>query len=457
MIGSVRRAVEKARRQDGLCFAGLLSQETILQVFGDASLRWQGWVYTPAVTVWVFLSQCLSPDHSCREAVAGLIAWRLARGQRPCSANTGAYCQARAKIPERVCQALMRRTGRQTQEQAPADWRWLGHRVLDVDGSTMTMADTKHNQRAYPQQSGQKPGCGFPLARIVVVFCLATGVVLEAALGRYQGKRTGENSLFRALHPALRKGDVVLADRYYSGWFDIALLRQRQAHVVLHKHQLRATDFRRGQRLGKDDHLVVWCKPARPKWMSQGEYESLPAQLTVREVRVRVTQKGFRSESLVVVTTLLDAERYPAAKIAQLYRRRWNAELHLRSLKITLRLDHLRSQTPAAVRNEFWMHLTAYNLIRGLMAAAALKAEREPWTVSFQGAVQTLNRFLPLLSMSRVSLDEWTEALLTAIASHGVGHRPDRVEPRVKKRRPKSYKLMNRPRNEYVRVLAHET
>jgi hypothetical protein len=456
MVGAFRGAVEKARREEGLCFASLLSSERILEAFGAARWRWQGWVYTPAVTVWVYLSQCLSPDHSCREAVAGLLAWRLARGEQPCSANTGAYCSARGKIPEHVSRELMRQTGRHVQQQAPADWLWHGHRVLDVDGSTVTLADTPLNQQAYPQQPGQKPGCGFPLVRLVVVFCLATGVVLEAALGKYQGKQTGENSLFRTLHEALHPNDVVLADRYYSGWFDLALLQQRQVHAVIRKHQLRPTDFRRGRRLGPDDHLVVWAKPPRPAWMSQEDYDALPAELTVREMRVRVRQKGFRTKTLLLVTTLLDAERYSTEALAQLYRRRWQAELHLRDLKVTLHMDHLRSKTPAAARKELYLHLTAYNLIRQTMALAALRAEREPWSISFKGTLQTLNRFLPLLDTA-LSSRAWTEALLRAIAAHVVGDRPDRVEPRVKKRRPKEYDLMTRPRNQYVRVMTHET
>src|SRR5271166_1936783 len=196
-----RRAVAEARRHGELYFAGLVSEDHILEAFGRARWLWQGWVYTPAVTIWVFLAQCLSPDHSCRDAVAQLLAWRLASDQGPCSAETGAYCTARDRLPEETCHQLARDTGTQVDEDAPPSWRWLGHRVLDVDGSTVTMADTADNQAQYPQQPGQEPGCGFPIARIVVVFSLAVGTVLEAALGKYQGKQTGENSLFRTLHP----------------------------------------------------------------------------------------------------------------------------------------------------------------------------------------------------------------------------------------------------------------
>jgi hypothetical protein len=453
MDGAFRRAVAEARRHGRLYFASLLPEDHIAAAFGPARGFWQGWIYTPAVTVWVFLAQCLSPDHSCRDAVAQLIAWLLASGRRRCSAQTGAYCTARDRLPEEACTRLARQTGRQLDDEAPPQWRWLGHRVLDVDGSTVTMPDTPANQAEYPQLSGQRRGCGFPIARIVVVFSLAVGTVVEAALGKYQGKQTGENSLFRTLHPLLQQGDVVLADRYYSGWFDLALLLQRGVHSVVRKHQLRASDFRTGRRLGRDDHLVRWGKPQRTAWMSPDQYEALPDSLCVREVRVRVEQKGFRTQELIVVTTLLDPEKYSAAEVAKLYRRRWQAELNLRSLKIVLQMDHLRCQEPHRVRNEFFMHLVAYNLIRKVMALAASKAGVEPWTVSFKGALQTMDKLLPLLNTG-IAIDDWCDALLEAIATHVVGDRPDRFEPRVKKRRPKKYKYMREPRQNYQRRAA---
>lgn len=453
MDNAFRRAVAEARRHGDLYFASLLPEDRIIEAFDKARWLWQGWIYTPAVTVWVFLSQCLSPDHSCRDAVARLLAWRLAQDLPPCSADTSAYCTAREDLPEDACYALMRRTGGEVDEEAPAEWRWLGHRVLDVDGSTLTMPDTPANQAEYPQVRGQKRGCGFPIARIVVVFSLAVGTVLDAAIGKYQGKQTGENSLFRTLHSILQDGDVVLADRYFSGWFDMAMVRQRGAHMVVRKHQLRATDFRTGERLGPNDHLVCWSKPGRPAWMSQELYDQLPESLTLREVRVHVSQKGFRTRELVVVTTLLDPELYDADEIAALYRRRWQAELNLRSLKIVLQMDHLRCKTPHRVRNEFYMHLIGYNLIRRLMAVAAARADTEPWTVSFKGALQTINNLLPVLS-THLSTASWCDGLLDAIATHVVGNRPDRFEPRVKKRRPKKYKFMREPRENYKRRMA---
>ena len=454
MYCSLRAAVSEVRRYGDLYFAALLPEDRILKAFDHARWFWQGWIYTPAVTVWVFLSQCCSADHSCRDAVARLGAWRIARGQKPCSPDTGAYCTARDKLPEAACHQLLCQTGHECEQQAAKSWFWHGRKVRVVDGTTATMPDTPENQAAYPQQKTQKAGCGFPIVRLVVVFLLAVGTVLDAALGKYEGKQTGENSLFRQLHPLLDDGDVVLADRYFGGWFDIALLRQRGIDVVVRKHQLRATDFRTGTRLGKDDHLVRWNKPQRPGWMTVEQYAALPDELELREVRVRVRQAGFRTKSVLVVTTLLNSEEYSRDEIAGLYRQRWQAELFLRSIKIVLQMDHLRCKTPERVRNEIWTHLLGYNLIRGVMAMAGQSAEIMPWCISFKGTLQTLNAFLPMLH-GEINLDCWCRALLAAIASFVVANRPNRFEPRVRKRRPKPYKCMREPRQNYRNRMLH--
>jgi hypothetical protein len=453
MFNDFRAAVMRARRHGDLCFAALLDEQTILNALGDASSLWQGWVYTPAVTVWVFLSQCLSPDHSCRDAVAKLAAWRVGRRQKPCSPDSSAYCAARDALPEDACRELVRHTGRELDAKAPSSWRWKGRRVCVVDGSTVTMPDTPQNQQEYPQQKTQKAGCGFPIARILVVFSLATGAVLETAIGRYAGKQTGENSLFRKMHGDLAAGDVVLADRYFSGWFDIALLKQRDVDSVLRKHQLRATDFRTGVRLGHDDHLVQWSKPARPKWMSREKYASLPAELKLREVRVRVKQRGFRTKLVLVVTTLLDPQEISADEIGHLYRRRWQAELNLRTLKIVLQMDHLRCKKPHRVRNEFHMHLLAYNMIRQMMALAASETSMPPWQISFKGTLQTLSSFLPAITTS-MPLDDGCASLVACVAAHVVGNRPDRYEPRRVKHRPKKYKFFRQSRDSYKKRMA---
>ena len=364
------------------------------------------------------------------------------------SFRIASYCTAREDLPEETCKQLVRRTGQELEDQAPREWFWHKRRVRVADGTTITMPDTPENQAEYPQQKNQKPGCGFPIMRILVVFSLAVGTVLEAAIRPYEGKQTGENSMLRTLHDSFAAGDVLLADRYFSGWFDLALLQQRGVDVVIRKHQLRATDFRTGRRLGRDDHVVNWTKPQRPDWMTVECYAALPEELVLREVRVRVQKRGFRVKNLVVVTTLLDAEEFSANEIGDLYRLRWQAELNLRSLKTVLAMDHLRCKTPHRVRNELYMHLLGYNLIRKAMALAALEAKVCPWQVSFKGTLQTLNNFLPLLA-SCMDLTKGCNSLLACIATHEVGNRPDRYEPRLVKRRPKNYKFFRESRDIY--------
>jgi putative transposase len=453
MLASLHAAVHQARRHDDLYFAGLLQAQEIEAALGPANALWHGWIYTPALTVWTFLSQCLNPDHSCREAVARLLAWRVSRGQQACSAETGGYCLARDRLPEEPCKQLMGQTGQQLEAEAPVAWLWHGRRVRVVDGSTVTLPDTPENQGEYPQPHTQKPGCGFPIARILVVFSLAVGTVVEATIGQYKGKLTGENSLLRTLYAVFASGDIVLGDRYFSGWFDIVLLAQRGVDTVLRKHHLRRTDFRTGRRLGPGDHVVTWKKPARPQWLDAETYAALPNDILLREVRIHVPQRGFRTKVLVVVTTLLDAREFPKADLANLYRQRWQAELNLRSVKTVMQMDHLRCLRPHRARNEFYMHLLAYNLIRKVMAVAAMEAKRCPYQISFKGTLQSFTTFLEKLHAC-TDVDAWCEALIHAVGTHNVGNRPDRVEPRVKKRRPKPYKLMQQPRAAYKRHYA---
>jgi len=219
--------------------------------------------------LWVFLTQALDPDHSCRQAVARLLAFLVGRGLPACSPDTSGYCKARGRLPEGVLARLTRDTGREALEQASPAWLWKGHRVKVADGTTVSMPDTPDNQKEFPQAATQKAGLGFPIARLVVVFSLAVGTVLDAALGRYQGKQTGEPALFRLLHDELGPGDVVLADRCFCSYAEVALLVQQGVEAVLRQHQRRRTDFRLGRRLGRRDHVVAWDKPGRPDWMDE--------------------------------------------------------------------------------------------------------------------------------------------------------------------------------------------
>jgi hypothetical protein len=454
MSDSFRSRIAAVRENNELYFASLLSVQTIAEVFGDASrVLDSARIYTTAITVWTFLSQVLSLDHGCVQAVAKLIAFRLACGQRPCSAETGTYCTARDKLDEQAMHRLVTHTAQQAEDQVPDHWLWLGHRVITADGCMITMADTPKNQAAYPQPATQKSGCGFPLMRCVVLFGLATGVVLEAAMGKSKGKLTAEVSLFREIDKVLQADDVFLGDRVYSGWFDIARLMARGVEVVVRKHQGRKTDFRRGVRNGKEDHQVQWIKPQRPAWMSQAEYSTYPAFLTLREIRIRIDTPGFRSREVIAVTSLLDHREYSKPDIGALYRRRWQAELNLRSLKTVMQMDHLRCKEPHRVRNEMRAHLAAYNLIRQVMCEAAKHGGVQPWQISFKGTLTTVLELLPILG-GISNPDEFCHVLFGCCLVHGVGNRPDRYEPRVVKRRPKPYKLMNQPRNDYKRNTA---
>ena len=446
------RPEEGLRRQfaqaDGLPFAELLSAEQLHRVLDECQVEFRERIFSPIVTVATFLTQVLDPDHSMRQAVARLIAYRTALRLPACSPDTRAYSKARQRLPENVFAELARRTGRDLMLEAPARWFWRGHDVKIVDGTTVSMPDTPANQKAYPQSASQKPGLGFPVLRLVALFSLSVGSVLDIAMGPRKGKQTGETALFRSLQHHLHAGDVLLADRYFCGYFQIAQVRQRGAHVVMRLHQRRHYDFRRGQRLGPDDHIVTWHKPKQcPDWLDEEAFAAMPETITMRELRIRVPGKTCRTRTIVVATTLLDPQAYPKESLADLYRQRWHAELDLRSLKTFMQMDILRCQTPAMVRKEIWVHVLGYNLIRKVMAQAAQEHGLTPRQISFKGTLQTLNAFCDCLRLCAPgALADVCRRLLAAVARHRVGNRPDRLEPRAKKRRAKPYPLLNKPR-----------
>jgi hypothetical protein len=285
------------------------------------------------------------------------------------------------------------------------------------------------------------------LARIGVLFSLSVGTVLNLGVRRWAGKLQSELAMLRDMIDGLEKDDVLLADRYLCSYMEIALLRQRGVDFVGRIHAKRSFDFRRGRRLGRYDHLVRWVKPPRPEWMSCEQYAAIPATLSIREFRYRIVRPGYRSRTITVATTLLDDKRYGTADIAELYRLRWDAEINLRSLKTMMNMDVLRCQTPEMVRKEIWAHLLAYNLIRTVIAQSAAKHDKHPRQISFTRTMRTLEAFrLPLAHVSNRQLAVLYEQMLEAIASHEIANRPNRLEPRQRKRRPKPYKLMTKPR-----------
>lgn len=460
--GRFRQQVSFLRRQflqDGsLPFSTVLSESVVAHALAAIDVYWMDRIYSPLVTLWVFLGQVLSADHSCRAAVARLIAQRVSDGQSPCSAETGAYCQARKRLPEAFFADVARWTGSALESKVNSNWLWKRRRVYIYDGSSVSMPDTPANQRDYPQPDTQKPGLGFPLARIAAVFSLSCGAVLELGICRYAGKGQSELGLLRTLWNVFAPGDVMLADRLMCAWTEMAILQQRGVDCVCRFTSHRTADFRRGQRLGHDDHLVTWLKPTKPRSMDRQTYDELPEFLTIRETRVHIEQAGFRTTTLVIATTLLDSEEVTQADLAELYRARWNAELDLRSLKRTLQMDVLRCKTPELVRKEIWTHILAYNLVRTIMAQAAMKHGLEPRSISFKGAIQTLVAFQPVIAMQgerdKANRNCLYQQLLAAIAVHRVADRPDRYEPRLRKRRPKHYGFLRKPRRETKRAMA---
>jgi len=429
-----------------LCFTKLLPQEQVEAALERHEVRYRERQYTPLVTIWTFLYQVLSSDQSCRAAVARLLAFLCVGGEEPGSAKTDPYCKARERLPEKLLADLARDSGGQLQRDVPATNLLGGRPVKIADGTTVSMPDTPANQKAYPQQAAQKKSLGFPILRLVGLISLSCGAVLDIATGPYRGKRTGETALLRQVLGSLRSGDILLADAIFSNYWTIALLLEGGVDYLGRLEGMRRVDFRRGQRLGRYDHVVSWSKPHRPAWMNRTLYNRLPETLRLRETRVEVTQKGFRCRHLRLVTTLRDAQLYSRAELAMAFRCRWHAELDLRSIKHVMQMDVLRCKSPAMVRKEIWMHLLAYNLIRKLLAQAAATVGLSPRDLSFKGTLQTLVIFAAAGWSCPARRNELYAAVLRAVATHRVNDRPDRVEPRAVKRRPKKQVYLTEPR-----------
>jgi hypothetical protein len=398
-------------------------------------------LYPPTVTLSMFMRQVLDADGSCQKAVNGWAAQRAADGLSACSVRTGGYCRARRRLPLEMVSALARQSGQWLSNKAQAAWLWRGRAVKLVDGTGLSMPDTEENQARYPQPSSQANGIGFPLARLVVVMCLATGAALDAAIGPYQGKGSGELGLVRQLLGNFQPGDVMLADALYCNYSLIASLMNAGVDVLMEQNGSRITDFRRGRSLGARDHLVRWPKPAtRPEWMTPEQYAHAPEEIELREVKV---------DHRVLVTTLVNHRRVNKSDLSALHVRRWNIDLDLRNLKTATGMDVLRCQTPQMNDKQLWVHLLAYNVIRLLMARAARYTGVEPRSLSFKHTVQLWGQW----TSRGLSATTDDPQLLTLIAQCKVGHRPGRIEARMRKRRPKPYPWLKVPRAEARRCV----
>ena len=377
-----RRVRSQVHDSDAYAFFNLLTGPELFDQVESLLPQHRERRFPPTETLSMFLAQALSADRSCQKAVDEAAIKRLAAGLTPCSTHTGAYCRARMRLPMEMVHTLTGYVGQWVTAHAPEAWHWRGRPVRLVDGTTVVMPDTPANQSAYPQPRSQKPGLGFPLCRMVGLVCLGSGAVLNAAIGRYRGKGGDEQSLLRSILDTLERGDLLLGDAFYATYFLLCTLRERGIDAVFEQHgsRQRTTDFRRGQRLGVRDHLIVLPKPViKPDWMSQADYEQAPPSLTVRELRT-----GGKT----LVTTLLCPKHTDKAALRSLYRSRWHVELDLRNIKTTLGMERLSCQTPAMALKEIWVYLLAYNLIRLMMAQAALLAHRLPRQLSFKHTVQ---------------------------------------------------------------------
>ncbi len=411
------------------------------------------------VVFWSFLDQVQTPGGSCREAVRkvmALISGKSPRGETTSvmSPDTSAYCQARAKLPIDVLEQINTHLAQRMEGNIPSSsgdgGPWHGRHVRVVDGTGISMPDTAANQASWPQTKSQKPGCGFPMMNLVGVFCLLTGALVKAAYG---DRHTHETRLFRDLWSVLRGGDVVLADRGFCSFGAIAgllalgvdsLMRlpEKRIHKAIGTQLPKAENF---------DVIITWKRPSqRPPGLTPEEFAPLPESILVRVVRYTVAQPGFRTRSVTLVTTLLDPA-ITTEDLAHLYFRRWGVELHFREIKIALNMDVLRCKSPAMIERELLMHFIAYNLVRAVMQKAALTHDVDLERVSFKGCLDTVRSFANATSAALGkprTISALIDDMLLAIAQDLVPLRPDRSEPRVRKRRPKNYRLMTKPRHQ---------
>jgi hypothetical protein len=406
--------------------------------------------YPLALTFWAFLSQVLSPGVSCREVVRKVQAGYAPRGQSPDS-STSAYCQARGRLPLACLLELHQTLATKLSGRLTTSELWLGRRVKVVDGTGLSMPDTLANQKAWPQPNTQKPGCGFPVVKLAACFCLASGALLNWVEGTL---REHDLRLLQKLLPTFKKGEVVLADRGFSSFPSLATLLAQGVDAVMRVHHFRKLDWRAGQRLGRRDRLVTWQKNQfQGQLWSREQWAQLPAELTVRLIEIVVTVPGFRTQKLVLVTTLLDAQTYSAEALGQLYFRRWAVELFFRDIKTTLGLDVLRCKTPAMVRKEIVMHALAYNLIRALMQDIAQRYQIALPRLSFKGTVDALRQWRELFENASTqprAACKLRKLFYQSIAGDLLLERPERCEPRAVKRRPKNFRLLTKPRHQMV-------
>lgn len=418
-------------------FFNLITRPELLPIIEDALPEHRERCFPPTETLSMFLAQAMNADRSCQNIVNETALTRALYGMRPCSSNTGSDCKARQRLPVSMVSELARHTGQCMAEAAPNAWRWKERPVRLIDGTTVELPDTEENQQAYPQNA---KGTGCPISRLMGIICLASGGLLNAAIGPIAGKGSGEQTLLRSMLDTFTAGDIVLGDAYYSTYFLLAALVERQVDAVFEQYgaRQRNVDFRTGEKLGKKDHLVVYEKPnIKPSWMSQEDYDAAPDTLTVRELEV-----GHK----ILVTTLLSPKAAPKKALKELYQQRWHVELDLRNIKTTLGMEILSCKTPDMIEKESWIYLLAHNLIRLTMAEAAIFSDVLPRQLSFKHSLQLWRSWRQ--QVGNLNDHESLSILLQLIVKKTVGDRPGRVEPRAIKRWRKSFPLLTKTRAE---------
>jgi hypothetical protein len=448
---------DKFANDNGLPFGRLLTRDFVLDTLESEGHEFRQRVFDPLVTLWAWLSQCLSQDKSMREAVSRILAYRAASGLPACSASSASYSDARGRFPLSVMVHLAKEIGRNVHDSADDAWHWRGREVFLVDGTGLSMPDTPENQRAFPQIRSIKKGLGFPVMRAVAMISLSTGAVVDFSFAAHEGKGTGEGTLLHGMLNTTRRGDILVADRCYPSYFTVGALQQRGIDMVSISHRARKVDFSEGFQLGENDHIVEWHKPffnKRDARITREEYDSLPETILVREFIIDVESRNGGREKAIVVSTIT-APTIPQSELSDLYWRRWNCELDLRSIKQSMHLDILRCKTPEMVAKEIFAHLLAYNLLRGTMTESAKRNGVTPRQLSVKGAMQAVESFTPAM-MTTAAGEVLYDAFLKTVAAHRVGNRAGRQEPRKRKRRHAWRDYLMVPRNKCYRRLASE-
>tara|TARA_R110000782_G_C14774137_1_gene409357 strand:- start:11 stop:1396 length:1386 start_codon:yes stop_codon:yes gene_type:complete len=433
------RITDYRRTSDSYRFFNVLTSNELLDKVETLLPEHRERLYPPTETLSMFLAQAMSTDRSCQNIVNQTSFKRLTGGLSDTSTSTGGYCRARQRLPLAMISELTGHLGHLIDAQSPEQWHWQGRRVRIIDGTTVTMPDTLANQADYPQQRGQQPGLGFPICRLVGVTCLSSGALLNAAIGRFNGKGGDEQTLLRTLQDTFQPGDIVMGDAFFSTYFFIADMHAKGVDILMEQQgaRRRNTDFRCGQRLGERDHLVRINKPKiRPDWMSQNQYDAAPASLLIRECKV-----GKK----IIVTTMCCPKTAPKAALKMLYKSRWHVELDIRHIKETMGMNVLSCKTPDMARKEIWTYLLSYNLIRLMMAQSALLADITPRNMSFKHCLQ-----LWLVGIQKITVmdEKMLNAFFLLMAQRRVGNRPGRIEPRAVKRRPKPFPLLTKQRSQ---------